>query len=184
MDKTVVGCGYYMPTDERADYAQHVRTVFAGHLPEANVLCEGQILLGTPMGDDKMTRSSESFSGDAPVYIGPNDASDGSEDGPSYREQKVLAMIDAHDRRLRAVVDLSRRDGRSYTALVRLSVQLAHLLLQWSCNARDVHLLRGLPTRIIETAARRHRGKAPSSRTQIPPPYTAVYRAVGYACVR
>ena len=27
------------------------------------------------------------------------------------------------------------------------------------------------------------RGKAPSSRTQIPPPYTAVYRAVGYAAI-
>ena len=34
MDKTVVGCGYYMPTGERADYVQHVRTVFAGVLPE------------------------------------------------------------------------------------------------------------------------------------------------------
>ncbi len=76
MDKTVVGCGYYMPAGERADYVQRVRTVFADVLPEENVQCEGQILLGTPMGDDKTTRSSESFSGSAPVYIGPNDATD------------------------------------------------------------------------------------------------------------
>ena len=32
MDKTVVGCGYYMPAGERADYVQRVRTVFAGVL--------------------------------------------------------------------------------------------------------------------------------------------------------
>ena len=62
--------------------------------------------------------------GNAPVYVGPNDASDSSDDGLSYRERKVLAMVDAHDRRLRAVVDLARRDGRSYQSLVRLSVQL------------------------------------------------------------
>ena len=32
MDKTVVGCGYYMQAGERADYVQRVRTVFGGVL--------------------------------------------------------------------------------------------------------------------------------------------------------
>ena len=51
---------------------------------------------------------------------------------------------------------LQQRDGRSYTSLVKLSVQLSHLLLSWSCNARDVHLLRGLPARVVTEAARLH----------------------------
>ena len=35
-------------------------------------------------------------------------------------------------------------------------MQLSHLLLRWSCNARDVHLLRGLPARVVNEAARLH----------------------------
>eukprot|EP01050_Picozoa_sp_SAG11_P055654 SAG11_NODE_34107_length_273_cov_5.218391_1_plen_51_part_10 len=29
-------------------------------------------------------------------------------------------------------------------------------LLRWSCNARDVHLLRGTPRRLVHEAALRH----------------------------
>ena len=35
-------------------------------------------------------------------------------------------------------------------------MQLANLLLKWCCNTRDVHLLRGVPVRLVAEAARRH----------------------------
>ena len=65
-------------------------------------------------------------------------------------------MVDAHDARLRAVVGLARRSGMLGTSTQRISIQLANLLLKWCCNTRDVHLLRGVPVRLVAEAARRH----------------------------
>eukprot|EP01050_Picozoa_sp_SAG11_P057811 SAG11_NODE_36610_length_260_cov_2.565217_1_plen_55_part_01 len=53
------------------------------------------------------------------------------------------------------VVALGNRDGRAHDQLARLSKQLADALLRWSCNARDVHLLRGTPRRLVHEAALR-----------------------------
>jgi hypothetical protein len=60
---------------------------------------------------------------------------------PEYRQAAMEAYIAEHDARLRRVVELSKRDGWSHTSLAHLSVQLVHLLLRWSCNACDVHLI-------------------------------------------
>jgi hypothetical protein len=68
----------------------------------------------------------------------------------------VLEFIDDHDKRLRNVIKLARRDTRSHDHTAHVSVQLAQLLLRWSCNARDVHLLRGLGRRVVDIAAQRH----------------------------
>ena len=48
------------------------------------------------------------------------------------------------------------RDSRSLCPNVKHSKWLAHLLLRWSCNARDVHLLRGCSERVVREAAARH----------------------------
>ena len=126
--------------------AKKLKNAFIAHLMphQVGVGVPGGLNMWATVVETMLQRDGDDeFAGNAPVYISPNDA--GAGEDWSYRERKVREMIDAHDRRLRAVVDLSRRDGRSYTSLVKLSVQLSHLLLSWSCNARDVHLLRGLP---------------------------------------
>ena len=89
------------------------------------VQCDGQVLLGTPLGSD-----SEA------VHVG----------SVLYRAQKLLDMTDAHDARLREVVGLARRKGMAGTSTQRISVQLSELLLRWCCNTRNVHLLRGAGT--------------------------------------
>ena len=53
-----------------------------------HVQTDGQVLLGTPLGEDSAGIAVSS---------------------PSYRERKLLEMVDAHDQRLRAVVGLARR---------------------------------------------------------------------------
>ena len=90
---------------------------------------------GTPLGGDS-----------ASVHVG----------SVAYRAQKLLDMTDAHDTRLRSVVGLARRSGTTGASTQRISVQLSQLLLRWCCNTRNVHLLRGVPARLVEEAARRH----------------------------
>ena len=65
-------------------------------------------------------------------------------------------MLDQHDDRLRSVVALSRRSGTAHTSTQRIAVQLGQLLLRWCCNTRDVHLLRGMPSRLIHEVAALH----------------------------
>ena len=76
--------------------------------------------------------------------------------GLSYRAERVEQMVNDHDERLRAVVDLARWNGSWASSVQRISRQLSHLILRWSCNARDVHLLRTLPRRVVGEAARKH----------------------------
>lgn len=57
---------------------------------------------------------------------------------------------------LRAVVGLARREGLKGGSTQSISVQLAHLLLRWCCNTRDLHLLRAVPARLVGPAASRH----------------------------
>ena len=77
--------------------------------------------------------------------------------GPNkYKENKVQEFIDEHDHRLRQVIKLAQRDSRGQDETANKSVALAHLCLRWSCNARDVHLLRGLGERVVQEAAFKH----------------------------
>ena len=76
--------------------------------------------------------------------------------GLSYRAERVEQMVNDHDERLHAVVDLARWNGSRASSVQRISRQLSHLILRWSCNARDVHLLRTLPRRVVGEAARKH----------------------------
>ena len=63
------------------------RAHFADLLPEYMIQTEGQILFGCPVGPDQ-----------ASVHVG----------GLSYRAERVEQMVNDHDERLRAVVDLAR----------------------------------------------------------------------------
>ena len=70
-----------------------MRTVCPGLadlLPEYMIQTGGQILLGCPVGPDQ-----------ASVHVG----------GLSYRAERVEQMVNDHDERLRAVVDLARWNG-------------------------------------------------------------------------
>ena len=67
-----------------------------------------------------------------------------------------MEFIRDHDVRLRRVVALAHRDSRSHDDNVKLSKCLSVLLLRWSCNARDVHLLRGCGARLVQEAAEFH----------------------------
>jgi hypothetical protein len=73
-----------------------------------------------------------------------------------YRQRELADMVDAHDVRLRSVVGLAWRSGMKGTSTQRISIQLSQLLLRWCCNTRNVHLLRGLPRRIVGVSAARH----------------------------
>ena len=123
----------------RAAKIAELQQVFAGLLEPRAIQADGHIFLGTPMGADTADDR-------APLEIGSTE----------YRIRKTLEVIDSHDDRLQRVVELAHRDDRSYESLSTLSTQLANLLLVWSCNARDVHLLRGLPRRICSQASQRH----------------------------
>ena len=76
--------------------------------------------------------------------------------GKYYRETTVEGFIDDHDIRLRRTVQLAQRDGRSCSELTALSKMFAIVILRFSCNSRDVHLIRRLPKRIVAEAAARH----------------------------
>ena len=112
----------------------------------------GQVFLGTPIGADSSISGEpadavggavdvqdgheaaadpegtatpgimgEDYEQSAPIYLG-ND---------NYRTDKLCEMIDAHDARLRAVVQLAQRDSASHAPIARISVQLSHLILRW-----------------------------------------------------
>jgi len=136
LDKTVCGVGYY-EEDAAAKARLHAEAVgiFDGVLRADMVQVDGQVLLGTPLGADS-----------ASVHVG----------GAGYRQRKLADMVDAHDVRLRSVVGLARRSGMKGTSTQRISIQLSQLLLRWCCNTRNVHLLRGLPRRIVGVSAARH----------------------------
>ena len=123
---------------ERQQRAAHIERVFP---PGMAITYEGLVFLGTPVGTERGEWEAR-----APVPLG----------GRDYREAKTLEFINDHDKRLRNVVKLARRDTRSHDHTAHVSVQLAQLLLRWSCNARDVHLLRGLGRRVVDVAAHRH----------------------------
>jgi hypothetical protein len=108
------------PAPELARRAAHITTVFPANMAVTN---EGLVFLGTPVGTERGEWVSH-----APVPLG----------GQDYRRTKVLEFIDDHDKRLRNVIKLARRDTRSHDHTAHVSVQLAQMLLRWSCNARDV----------------------------------------------
>ena len=136
VSKTVCGVGYYEQNDDaRQRLLLDAKEVFRGLLPDEMVQSDGQVLLGTPLGVDS-----------ADIHVG----------SAQYRVRKLRDMIDAHDDRLRGVVQLARRAGLTGSSTQRISVQLSQLLLRWCCNTRNVHLLRGLPLRLVQEVASLH----------------------------
>jgi hypothetical protein len=155
--KTVLGLNFYASRTEAETEAMRAEAadLFGSYQNDAGqgiaVEEEGMIFLGTPIGGEER-----------PDVTGPDARGAGGFQATvplgnlAYRERTVQGFIDDHDARLRQVVALGLRDGRSHTGLTHLSKQLAHHLLRHCCNSRDVHLLRGLPRRIVREAALRH----------------------------
>jgi hypothetical protein len=154
--KTVLGLNFYASRTEAETAAMRTQAadLFGSYQNDAGqgiaVEEEGMVFLGTPIGEERPDVTGPDARGaggfQAAVPLG----------NPAYRERTVQGFIDDHDARLRQVVALGLRDGRSHTGLTHLSKQLAHHLLRHCCNSRDVHLLRGLPRRIVREAALRH----------------------------
>ena len=125
--KTVLGAGFYATSDKQ-------RVAAAAAAAQAAFHAAG-IQLATPATANKAAVAGIVIETDGLVFLGQPLGSDGAAlpvGGGTYRTDKTEGFIKQHDHRLRQVIALSHRDERSYSALVRLSVQLAHLLLRWS----------------------------------------------------
>ena len=169
LTKTLIGLNFYLDAPlSAADLATQraeLQQLFpgCGEPGGIQIVYDGLIFLGTPVGaeQERTPVNTGSMAGNGAAAALDARPLGGDHAGmilgtPEYRQAAVEAYIAEHDARLRRVVELSKRDGRSHTSLAHLSVQLAHLLLRWSCNARDVHLIRGLPRRLVQRAAERH----------------------------
>ena len=74
-----------------------------------------------------------------------------------YVRQALDDYLATHDARLRAIARYSAETGSSVTHNDEiLAPQLALAFLKFSANARDVHLLRGVPSRLMADAAATH----------------------------
>ena len=70
-------------------------------------------------------------------------------------EAELVRMVRAQDKRLKLIVALARHVGLETTSCGRsIGLQSARLMLQYSANARDVHMLRSVPGRLCVRAAR------------------------------
>jgi hypothetical protein len=141
--KTVLGVNLYKGDTEalRALSEEQSELIRTSLPPAVKVDTNGLVMLGTPCGAERGEWTTQ-----APVPVGNR----------PYREAKLLEYLNEHDLRLRRVVSLARRDSRAFDDNVKYCRSLGQLLLRWSCNARDVHLLRGLGRRLVGEAARRH----------------------------
>ena len=151
LTKTVLGAAFYADIDPDAKTAldEELRVLLDPLDPERKIpiVWDGMVFLGTPSGAE---RNGPNTRPRADRHA-PMPAS-----GTYYRETTVEGFIDDHDIRLRRTVQLAQRDGRSCSELTALSKMFAIVILRFSCNSRDVHLIRRLPKRIVAEAAARH----------------------------
>ena len=151
LTKTVLGAAFYADIDPDAKTAldEELRVLLDPLDPERKIpiVWDGMVFLGTPSGAERNGPNTRPRADrHAPMPAG----------GTYYRETTVEGFIDDHDIRLRRTVQLAQRDGRSCSELTALSKMFAIVILRFSCNSRDVHLIRRLPKRIIAEAAARH----------------------------
>jgi hypothetical protein len=143
LTKTLIGLNFYLDSPlsavELAIQRAELQQLFlgCGEPGGIQIVYDGLIFLGTPVGaeQDRAPVNTGSTGGNGDAAARGASPLDGDHAGmilgtPEYRQAAVEAYIAEHDARLRRVVELSQRDGRSHTSLSHLSVQLAHLLLR------------------------------------------------------
>ena len=118
--KTVLGLNFYANRSEAETEALRAQAadLFGGYQNDAGqgiaVEEDGMVFLGTPIGEERPDVTGPDARGvggfQAAVPLG----------NLAYRERTVQGFIDDHDARLRQVVALGLRDGRSHTGLTHL----------------------------------------------------------------
>ena len=77
--------------------------------------------------------------------------------GPLHFQQRIaMRLVRQHDSRCHAIIRYVRQTTWSTQKVSRVRLQTALHMIRFSCNARDVHLLRGLDKEAVQRAAEYH----------------------------